>query len=145
MIPTMKTKLLSPDAKLPTRATERSAGLDLYSPVDEVLAPGQRRRIGLGIRIQLPPGCEGQVRPRSGMAERHAVLAILGTIDEDYRGEINALMINHSPFPYTIHKGDRIAQLVVAPVVYVTVVNAEEDDDLGTTERGAGGFGSTGR
>lgn len=138
----MKIMLLSPDAKMPTRATEKASGLDLYSPVDEMLMPGTRRRIGVGIAVELPEGCEGQVRPRSGMAERHAVLAILGTIDEDYRGEINALMINHSPFPYAINKGDRIAQFVVAPVWRGVL---EKVEALSETGRGAGGFGSTGR
>ena len=100
-----------------------------------------------GLRIALPPGHEGQIRPRSGLAARQGVTVLNapGTIDEDYRGEVHVLLINHGPDSFTVRHGDRIAQLVVAPVVQATIVAVNDEAALGTTERGDEGFGSTGR
>ncbi len=129
----------------PRAASGGSAGLDLPAAVDAplVLPPGGRALVPTGFSIELPAGCEGQVRPRSGLAVHHGVtlLNTPGTIDSDYRGEVRVVMINHGEEPFEIRRGDRIAQLVVARVVEVEV---EEVDTLSETDRGAGGFGSTG-
>jgi dUTP pyrophosphatase len=136
------------DLPLPSYQSAFAAGLDLYAavPTDApiVLAPGSYAKIPTGITIALPPGTEGQVRPRSGLAAQHGVtlLNTPGTIDADYRGEVSVLLINHGGVPFEVTRGMRIAQLVVADIVRVTVREAEELDN---TERGAGGFGSTGR
>jgi dUTP pyrophosphatase len=136
------------DLPLPTYQSAFAAGLDLYAavPADTpvVLAPGSYAKIPTGITLALPPGTEGQVRPRSGLAAQHGVtlLNTPGTIDADYRGEVSVLLINHGDAPFEVTRGMRIAQLVVADIVRVTVREAEELDN---TERGAGGFGSTGR
>jgi len=136
------------DLPLPTYQSAFAAGLDLYAavPADApvVLAPGSYAKIPTGITLALPPGTEGQVRPRSGLAAQHGVtlLNTPGTIDADYRGEVSVLLINHGDAPFEVTRGMRIAQLVVADIVRVTVREAEELDN---TERGAGGFGSTGR
>ena len=136
------------DLPLPTYQSAFAAGLDLYAavPADTpvVLAPGSYAKIPTGITLALPPGTEGQVRPRSGLAAQHGVtlLNTPGTIDADYRGEVSVLLINHGDAPFEVTRGMRIAQLVVADIVRVTVREAEELDG---TERGAGGFGSTGR
>ena len=137
---------LHPRARLPVYATELAAGCDLAAALDEplVLAPGEFRRVPTGLAIALPPGYEAQVRPRSGLAAHHGVTVLNapGTIDADYRGEIQVVLINLGREPVTIAPGDRIAQLVVAPVCRVRWA---ERAQLPTTERGAGGFGSTGR
>jgi len=129
----------------PSYATEGSAGADLRACVDQavVLGPGDRAAVPTGVRLEIPPGHEGQVRPRSGLAAKHGVtiLNAPGTIDSDYRGEVRVVMVNLSKEPYTIAPGDRIAQLIIAPVQQVTFVAA----DLAESERGEGGFGSTGR
>jgi dUTP pyrophosphatase len=136
------------DLPLPTYQSAFAAGLDLYAavPADAplVLAPGTYAKIPTGITLALPPGTEGQVRPRSGLAAQHGVtlLNTPGTIDADYRGEVSVLLINHGGAPFEVTRGMRIAQLVVADIVRVTVREAEELDN---TDRGAGGFGSTGR
>ena len=138
---------LAPGARAPTRATPGSAGLDLYAYLPDggplVLPPGEWAHIPTGVSLALPPGYEGQVRPRSGRAWRHGltVLNSPGTIDADYRGEVGVLLVNHGQRDVTIYDGDRIAQLVVCPVPAVELVPA---DFLPATERGAGGFGSTG-
>jgi dUTP pyrophosphatase len=138
---------LKPGASLPSYATEGAAGLDLAACVVEpiVIAPGAFVRVPTGIAIALPPGFEGQVRPRSGLAAKHGltVLNAPGTIDADYRGEVQVLLINHGPDPFTVSSGDRIAQLVVAPVTRVRVETIEPAE-LDETNRGSGGFGSTG-
>ncbi len=128
---------------LPEYATASAAGADLRSAEDMLLLPGERAGVGTGIRIELPAGYEAQVRPRSGLAIRHGVTVLNapGTIDSDYRGEVRVLLINLGKDPFSIVAGDRIAQLVVAPV---TRVEWSEDESLGKTERGEGGFGSTG-
>ena len=129
---------------LPEYATASAAGADLRSVEDILLLPGERTSVGTGVRIELPEGYEAQIRPRSGLAIRHGVtiLNAPGTIDSDYRGEIRVLLVNLGKDPFTIVVGDRVAQLVVAPVSRVEWC---EDDSLGETERGEGGFGSTGK
>ena len=135
----------NPDLPLPRRMTEGSAGFDLRACVPEpvTLEPGERRLIPSGFRVALPDGCEGQIRPRSGLAVRHGLtlLNTPGTVDEDYRGEVKVLMINLGSQACTIHRGDRIAQMVVAPVVRAEAGEAQE---LPATHRGSGGFGHTG-
>ena len=131
---------------LPAYATADAAGVDLTAAVDAPLslAPGERKDVPTGIALALPPGWEGQVRPRSGLALRHGVTVLNspGTIDADYRGEIRIILVNLGSAPVTIARGERIAQLVIAPVSraewHVVV-------ELPPTARGSGGFGSTGR
>jgi dUTP pyrophosphatase len=109
-----------------------------------ILPPGQRALVPTGLAIALPSGYEAQVRPRSGLASRHGVTVLNspGTIDADYRGEIGVLLINHGEMPFSIRRGERIAQMVIAPVVRVELAPTAE---LSATPRGGGGFGSTGR
>src|SRR5213078_4455975 len=109
-----------------------------------ILSPGKYAKVPTGLTIALPPGFEAQVRPRSGLAAKHGVTVLNspGTVDADYRGEINVLLINHGDAPFPIRRGERIAQMVVAPVVQAQLVAVSE---LSTTDRGSGGFGSTGR
>lgn len=132
--------------ELPRYETAQAAGCDLRAAVHEdlVLAPGARALVPTGLGIALPPGHEAQVRPRSGLAVKHGltVLNAPGTIDADYRGEIQVPLINLGQEPFVVRRGERIAQLVVAPVEQVTWHEVEALDD---TERGAAGFGSTGR
>ena len=134
------------DLPLPDYATALAAGVDLHAAVsgDVVLPPLRRALVPTGIRLALPPGYEAQVRPRSGLAARHGVTLLNspGTIDADYRGEVQVVIINLGNDPFVIHRGDRIAQMVVAPV---TRLSWEEVQDLPPTGRGAGGFGHTGR
>ena len=136
------------DLPLPAYETEHAAGMDLRAAAPDdapiTLAPGGRALIPTGLAIALPPGFEAQVRPRSGLALKHGVTCLNtpGTIDADYRGEVKVLLINHGAEPVTIARGERIAQLVVAPVVQAVW---RETDALDDTARGAGGFGSTGR
>jgi dUTP pyrophosphatase len=138
---------LRADAVLPRYATDGAAGLDLSAALDEplLIEPRARVRVPTGLVVALPPGHEGQVRPRSGLAFKHGltVLNAPGTIDEDYRGELAVLLVNLGEEPVRILPGDRIAQLVIAPVTRVTVESAEPAE-LEQTARGAGGFGSTG-
>jgi len=112
-------------------------------PSQSRYSPGEWRLIPTGLSIALPEGYEAQVRPRSGLAARHAISCVNtpGTVDSDYRGEIKVNLINHGREPFTLQRGDRIAQMIIAPVIQAVW---EEVDDLGDTERGAGGFGSTG-
>jgi dUTP pyrophosphatase len=132
------------DLPLPEYATAGAAGLDLRAAVAEpvVLPPGGRALVPTGLRLALPPGTEGQVRPRSGLALRHGVVLpnAPGTIDCDYRGEVQVILWNTGAEPFVVARGDRIAQLVVAPVLRVDV----EEFALDETGRGRGGFGSTG-
>jgi dUTP pyrophosphatase len=134
------------DLPLPAAASPGSAGHDLRAAVegDMVLAPGERRLVPTGLVLEIPAGWEGQVRPRSGLALRHGVALVNapGTIDSDYRGEVGVLLVNLGQEPFTVRRGDRIAQLVVARVESVEWEEAE--DGLAASERGAGGFGSTG-
>ena len=130
---------------LPAYATESSAGMDLQAAIDEAveLAPGERMMVPTGLAIALPEGFEAQIRPRSGLAAKHGVTVLNtpGTIDADYRGEIKVILINHSQDNFTIERGMRIAQMVIAPYTKAHLIEA---DDLEATTRGAGGFGSTG-
>lgn len=128
---------------LPTQATSGAAGYDVCSREALTLAPGAFGRVGTGLKLEIPHGYEGQVRPRSGLAAKHGVTVLNapGTIDSDYRGEVCVILINHGREPFTIEPGMRIAQLVFAPVTTVTFERAEE---VAATRRGAGGFGSTG-
>jgi dUTP pyrophosphatase len=131
---------------LPTRATTGSAGYDLCAAVqqDVVLTPGDRALIPTGYRFAIPPGYEGQIRPRSGLALSHGILVpnAPGTIDSDYRGELRVILLNAGEKSYTICRGDRIAQLVIAPV---TTAAFCECDELEATDRGEGGFGHSDR
>lgn len=133
------------DLPLPAYQTADSAGMDLLAAIaeDVVIAPGERTLIPTGLAIALPPGYEGQVRPRSGLALRNGItqLNTPGTIDADYRGEIGVILINHGAEPFTVTRGMRIAQMVVAPVIQARWNEVAELDE---TERGGGGFGSTG-
>ena len=128
---------------LPSYATPGAAGMDVVAAEDVDLAPGQRHAVATGFRVAIPEGYEIQVRPRSGMAFKHGITVpnTPGTIDSDYRGELKVLMINHGAETFAIRRGERIAQLVPAAV---TLASFEEVEDLCETERGAGGFGSTG-
>ena len=133
---------------LPAYQSALAAGLDLLAAVPEdtpvILAPGKYALIPTGLSIALPPGFEAQVRPRSGLAARHGVTVLNapGTVDADYRGEIGVPLINHGDVPFTVRRGERIAQLVIASVVQAELVPVTA---LSATARGSGGFGSTGR
>jgi dUTP pyrophosphatase len=134
----------NPDLPLPSRRTSGSAGFDLASAdPDFVLAPGERRLVATGLAIELPPGIEGQVRPRSGLALRHGLTMpnSPGTIDSDYRGELKVILQNGGAEPVTIARGDRIAQVVFARYEAPELIDATALED---SVRGAGGFGSTG-
>ncbi|TKT74877.1 dUTP diphosphatase [Aquamicrobium sp. LC103] len=132
---------------LPAYETAGAAGMDLRAAVPEdrplLILPGRRALVPTGLVIELPVGFEGQVRPRSGLALKHGITCLNtpGTIDSDYRGEVKVLLINHSDEDFPVTRGMRIAQLVVAPVSRATI---EERGNAGETQRGAGGFGSTG-
>jgi dUTP pyrophosphatase len=133
---------------LPAYQSALAAGLDLLAAVPEdapvVLAPGKYALVPTGLSIALPPGYEAQVRPRSGLAAKHGVTVLNapGTVDADYRGEIGVPLINHSDVPFTVRRGERIAQMVIASVVQAEFVPVTT---LSPTARGSGGFGSTGR
>ena len=134
---------LHEEAPLPLYATADAAGMDLFAAEEGNLLPGGRALIGTGIALQIPTGFEGQVRPRSGLAARHGVTVLNapGTIDSDYRGEIRVLLVNLGNEPFAVRSGDRIAQMIVAPVARADLVVAAQ---LAQTARGAGGFGHTG-
>jgi dUTP pyrophosphatase len=133
---------------LPAYQSAEAAGLDLLAAVSEdapvILAPGKYALVPTGLSIALPPGYEAQVRPRSGLAAKHGVTVLNapGTVDADYRGEIGVPLINHGDVPFTIRRGERIAQMVIASVVQAELVRVTT---LSATARGTGGFGSTGR
>jgi dUTP pyrophosphatase len=133
---------------LPAYQSVHAAGLDLLAAVSEdkplTLQPGQRALVPTGLMIAVPPGYEAQVRPRSGLALKHGVTVLNspGTVDADYRGEVSVLLINHGEEPFTIRRGERIAQLVIAAVTQANLVAVAS---LSSTDRGSGGFGSTGR
>jgi len=131
------------DLELPRYATAGAAGMDVVSAEDVTLAPGARHPVATGLALAIPQGYEIQVRPRSGLALKHGITVpnTPGTIDSDYRGELKVIMINHGAEPFPIARGDRVAQLVLAPVTQAAWDEVAELDD---TERGAGGFGSTG-
>jgi len=139
----LKIKKLKPEAILPSYAREGDAGLDLFAVTQIVIPAGKSALVPTGIAIELPPGTEAQVRPRSGLALKHAltVLNTPGTVDEGYRGEVGVILINHGASSFTVEAGMKVAQMVVSPRIQVAVVEVAE---LSDTQRGAGGFGSTG-
>jgi len=147
MTPELRIKRLphAADLDLPGFATPLAAGMDVRAALTEpvVIHPGERVLIPTGLQLAVPVGYEVQVRPRSGLAIRHGITMLNspGTIDADYRGEVMVIAINHGSEPFRLHHGDRIAQLVVAAVVQPVVIGT---DSLDITERGEGGFGSTG-
>ena len=131
------------DLPLPAYATDGAAGMDVVAAEDATLAPGARHAVATGLAMAIPQGYEIQVRPRSGLALKHGISVpnTPGTIDSDYRGELKVILINLGDAPFDVRRGDRIAQLVLAPVVQATWL---EVDHLDETARGTGGFGSTG-
>lgn len=145
--PTVRIKRLphGEDLDLPRYETALAAGADVRAAIVKpfVLRPGERFMVPTGIAIALPPGWEAQMRPRSGLAAKHGISCVNspGTIDADYRGELKVILINHGAEDFTINRGDRIGQMVIAPVWQAQFV---ETDELDETDRGAGGFGSTG-
>jgi len=147
-VATLRVHKMRADAVIPHYKTSGAAGMDLAACLESPLtiAPGGTARVPTGLQIALPPGHEGQVRPRSGLAAGQSVTVLNapGTIDEDYRGEVQVLLINHGSEAFTIESGDRIAQLIVAPVTQVEIETVDNEAALGGTERGDGGFGSTG-
>jgi len=128
---------------LPAYATEGAAGMDVVSAEDVTIQPGARHAVATGLAMAIPYGFEIQVRPRSGLALKHGITVpnTPGTIDSDYRGELKVILINHGDTAFEIQRGDRVAQLVLAPVTRATWLEADELDE---TARGEGGFGSTG-
>ncbi len=138
-------RLRDEDISLPSYMTENAAGMDVFAAVgkEETLLPGDRRLIPTGIAVELPHGYEAQIRPRSGLAVKAGITILNspGTIDEDYRGEVKILIINHGSAPFVVKRGDRIAQMVIHKVCRVTW---DVTDSLNTTDRGDGGFGHTG-
>lgn len=149
MTETLRIARTRPDAILPRYATSGAAGLDVSAAIDApiVLEPGARALVTTGLVLGIPHGHEVQVRPRSGLALKHGVTVANapGTIDEDYRGELAVILVNLGSEPFVVTPGERVAQIVVAPVTHVGVVEMDTVDALGETERGAAGFGSTGR
>ena len=140
---TLKFKRIHPDATLPAYAHPSDAGMDVRSVDELVIPPGKRALVHTGLVMLLPPLYEAQVRPRSGLALKSGVTVLNtpGTIDAGYRGEVGVILINLGEAPFAVHKGDKIAQLVIAPVTQPIV---EETELVDETDRGAGGFGSTG-
>lgn len=142
---TVAFRRVSPDVSVPRYQTDHASGMDLaaYLADDLTIAPGEVAVVPTGLVLAIPPGYEGQVRPRSGLARRHriTVLNAPGTIDADYRGEVEVILMNFGKEPFVVHAGDRIAQLVVARVARVDLA---ESESLPDTKRGAGGFGHTG-
>ena len=147
MNPTVKVRRTRPSSDLPLPAyqTALAAGMDLHADLDADLKLESLERFAVptGLSIEIPPGFEGQIRPRSGLALKQGITCLNtpGTIDADYRGEVKVILVNLSNAPVTLRRGDRIAQLVIASVARATLVEAEE---LSGTTRGSGGFGSTG-
>ena len=143
---TVRVTLLPHAVEAPAYRTEHAAGMDLVAAIDDPLelVPGKVEAVPTGIKVEIPPGYEGQVRPRSGLAAKHGIGIpnAPGTIDADYRGEVQVLLVNLGAASYTVRRGDRIAQLVLAPV---TRARLEVATELSETARGSGGFGHTGR
>ncbi|MBW3015404.1 dUTP diphosphatase [Candidatus Woesearchaeota archaeon] len=131
------------DVRSPTYANPGDVGLDLYSAEDYVLKPGERKIISTGLKVAVPPGYEGQVRPKSGLAAKHGISVVNtpGTLDAGYRGVLGVILINHGSEDFQVVKNNKIAQLVINKV---EIVDIEEVPELDATERGEGGFGSTG-
>ena len=143
---TVAVKILRRGAKLPTYGTEFSAGADLYAclEADMTIAPGETKAIPTGIAMEVPVGCAGLVYARSGMATKRGLAPAnkVGVVDSDYRGEILVMLHNHGPEAQTVRHGDRVAQMVITPVLTPQYIETEE---LSDTKRGTGGFGSTGK
>ena len=141
----MKIKILKLDksATIPHYSHPGDAGLDLFSIEEKIILPGESELIGTGIAIALPPGTEAQIRPRSGLALKHSITVLNspGTIDGGYRGEIGVILINHGNKPFPIRPGMKIAQMVIASVIKAELI---VDEELSSSSRGSGGFGSTG-
>lgn len=137
-------KRIHPDATLPAYAHASDAGMDVRSVEDLTIPAGRRALVHTGLVMMLPPDAEAQVRPRSGLALKHGVTVLNtpGTIDSGYRGEVGVILANFGESDFEVRKGDKIAQIVIAPVTRPVVVEVDEIDD---TDRGAGGFGSTGK
>ncbi len=135
-----------PGAQLPRYMTEHAAGMDIHAVVEEtiIIKPGERVLLGTGISVAIPPGYEAQIRPRSGLAIRSGITLLNspGTIDADYRGEIKIIMINHGRDDFIVKSGDRLAQIIIAPVVRCVW---KEKQKLDESQRGSGGFGHTGK
>ena len=140
---TLRFKKVHPDAVLPSYAHPSDAGMDVRSVEDLVLAPGRRALVHTGLVMLLPPGYEAQVRPRSGLALKSGVTVLNtpGTIDSGYRGEVGVILVNLGDSEFQVRKGDKVAQLVIAPVTQPEIA---ETDAVDETDRGVGGFGSTG-
>ena len=139
----VKFKKMHPDATIPQYSNPGDAGMDLTSIEDRVISPGEHILVKTGLRMELPPGYEAQIRPRSGLALKHGitVLNTPGTIDSGYRGDIGIILMNHGEEAYTVNSGDRIAQMVIAKYEAPEI---EEVESLEDSVRGEGGFGSTG-
>ncbi len=141
----VKVQKLHPEAVIPAYMTEHAAGMDLYTVIDKpvTLGAGERTLLPTGLAMEIPPGYEGQVRPRSGLALKKGISLVNspGTIDADYRGEIGIIIINHGTEQVEFQPGDRVAQLIIAPVTQAILVEA---DELNDSDRSSGGFGHTG-
>lgn len=139
-------KLLSPESRVPRRATSGAAGYDLFATEQRLLAPGEWHPVATGVALEIPRGYEGQIRPRSGLAAKHGitVLNVPGTIDSDYRGEVKVILVNHGQSGFSVDVGMRIAQIVFAPVECVEFDLLDDFEEFDDTERGTGGFGHTG-
>lgn len=135
-------KRLTDTARIPSKAHETDSGYDICSDEIAVLCPNTYYKVGTGIAAEIPPGYELQVRPRSGMSSRLGVVAAFGTVDQGYRGEIGVVLFNHGDRDVVVEVGDRVAQLVLCPVVESFAMEVEE---LSSTDRGTDGFGSTGK
>ncbi|XP_033844564.1 deoxyuridine 5'-triphosphate nucleotidohydrolase, mitochondrial [Periophthalmus magnuspinnatus] len=140
--PVLRFAKLSEHATPPTRGSARAAGYDLYSAYDYVVGPMDKAIVKTDIQIAVPPGHYGRVAPRSGLAAKHFIDVGAGVVDEDYRGNVGVVLFNFNKEPFEVKKGDRVAQLVCEKICYPDL---EELETLDETERGAGGFGSTGR
>jgi dUTP pyrophosphatase len=137
----LKVKQLTTLAKLPEYKTTGSVGMDIYSVESGIIRPGQRRAFRTGLAFEIPAGYEGNIRGRSGLAFKQGVFVIEGTVDQDYRGEVQVLVYNSTTDTFAVKEGDRIAQIVFSPVAIAELVPTLE---LGSTDRGTGGLGSTG-
>ena len=140
--PVLKVKRLTETAQLPTRGSDKSAGLDLYASEDTYVHPGKRNIIKTGLAVVIEDGHYGRVAPRSGLALKSGIDVLGGVIDSDYRGELGVMLLNTDYKTFSVKRGDRIAQLIIEKIAIPKVV---EIDDLDETNRGAGGFGSTGQ
>lgn len=141
----LKVHRMRDHAKLPSRATDGSVGYDLYATEKKLIPARHRELFDLGITVQLPPGTYGRIAPRSYWSTAHGIDVGAGVIDRDYRGEVRVLLFNHSTTAFQVEKGDRIAQLILERVCTPDVVEVDDESELEASERGAGGFGSTGR